>query len=113
LAGKSFRPLLENPQAEWNLPAYTQQVRNEKGSQIMGYSVRTERWRYTEWDGGKQGSELYDHDADPHEWHNLANDPKQAKTIGELKILLQKIGTTKIPAEMPKKKNVGKRNKQP
>ena len=51
----------------------------------MGYSLRTERWRYTEWDGGKAGSELYDHDADPHEWNNLANDPKSAKQIAELR----------------------------
>ena len=48
----------------------------------MGKSVRTERWRYTEWDEGKKGAELYDHDSDPHEFKNLANDPKQAE-IGQ------------------------------
>ena len=56
----------------------------------MGYSVRTERWRYTEWDGGKAGAELYDHDADPHEWNNLAKDPKFAKEVAEMKKLLPK-----------------------
>ena len=88
--GKSLRPLLKNPKAKWTKPALTQQTRKEDDRQIMGYSVRTERWRYTEWDGGKAGAELYDHDNDPHEWRNLANDPKSAKTVAELKKLLPK-----------------------
>ena len=46
-------------------------------------------WRYTEWDDGKQGVELYDHDADPHEYHNLATDPERAETVRMLKALLQ------------------------
>src|SRR5262245_12657943 len=52
LEGKSLRPLLGNPKADWTTPAITQQVRSEGGKQIMGYSVRNERWRYTEWDEG-------------------------------------------------------------
>jgi uncharacterized sulfatase len=55
----------------------------------MGRSVRTERWRYTEWDGGAAGVELYDHGADPKERNNLATDPAQAKTRDDLKALLQ------------------------
>ena len=55
----------------------------------MGRSLRTDRWRYTEWDDGKRGVELYDHEEDPHELTNLANDPKHAGTIAELKGLLQ------------------------
>ena len=54
----------------------------------LGRSVRTDRWRYTEWDGGKRGVELYDHDNDPHEWKNLANDPEYAETVRELRQLL-------------------------
>jgi uncharacterized sulfatase len=88
LEGKSLRPLLQNPRARWTRPAVTQQLRSHEGRQIMGYSVRTERWRYTEWDGGRAGAELYDHDNDPHEWCNLASDPKHAKTIAEMKSLL-------------------------
>jgi len=65
--------------------------------------VRTERWRYTEWDGGAAGSELYDQDADPHEYQNLAQDPKEAKTIAKLKKYLPK-NKPEIPIETNKKK---------
>ena len=57
----------------------------------MGRSVRTERFRYTEWDNGKDGQELYDQESDPKEYHNLANDPKYASTVSELKGRLQAI----------------------
>jgi uncharacterized sulfatase len=85
LEGTSLKPLLEDPRRAWKKGAFTQVVRGDK----MGYSLRTERWRYTEWDGGKAGVELYDHDADPGELHNLASDPAQAKTLEDLKALLR------------------------
>ena len=56
----------------------------------MGRTVRTERWRYTEWDDGEKGVELYDHDKDRREFTNLAADPKYAKVVDELKQLLQR-----------------------
>ncbi len=49
-----------------------------------GYSLRTERYRYTEWKGGGAGVELYDHQADPHEWRNLAREPAQASVVAAL-----------------------------
>jgi iduronate 2-sulfatase len=55
----------------------------------MGRSVRTERWRYTEWDDGKQGAQLYDHDNDPKEYKNLTADPKLAETVAQMKKLLE------------------------
>ena len=89
LEGRSLRPLLDDPRARWDKPAITQVARGSGPTErFMGRSVRTERWRYTEWDGGKKGAELYDHDADPHEYRNLAADPKHARTIQELKRLL-------------------------
>ena len=48
---------------------------------FQGYSLRTDRYRYTEWDDGKRGVELYDHIADPHEWKNLAKDPANTTTV--------------------------------
>lgn len=108
LEGKSLRSLLENPDAAWSKPAITQQVRRLGDKSIMGYSVRTERWRYTEWDDGKAGAELYDHDADPHEYQNLAKDPKCASVVAELKTLLPK---TK-PAKIPNPPGTGKKKKK-
>jgi len=51
----------------------------------VGRTVRNERWRYTEWDGGKTATELYDHTTDPGEYKNLAADPQHAAIIAELK----------------------------
>jgi uncharacterized sulfatase len=87
LEGVSLRPLLANPTAEWKRPAFTQVQRGN----FPGHSVRTERWRYTQWASGEKGAELYDHNADPQELHNLATDPKSATTIAEMKALLKTI----------------------
>ena len=84
LDGKSLRPLLDDPDAAWDRPAHSQ-VMHEG---IHGRSVRTERWRYTEWDAGKAGVELYDHDLDPLELRNLAERPELVKTRQELSLLL-------------------------
>ena len=85
LPGKSLRPLLNDPKANWDRPAFTQVWRGG----YPGLSVRTERWRYSEWDGGKKGVELYDHDADPQEYYNLATQTQHAATVTEMKKLLR------------------------
>jgi uncharacterized sulfatase len=85
LAGRSLRPLLDDPAAAWDHPAFTL-VRRGK---ITGRSIRTARWRYTEWDDGRAGAELYDHDHDPGEHHNLIADPAHRSTVAELNAQLQ------------------------
>ncbi len=86
LEGLSLVPLLQNPDEEWDKPALTF-VRRRK---VLGVSIRTERWRYTEWDEGRQGAELYDHRNDPNEWHNFAHDPKFSDVVKEMHELLLK-----------------------
>jgi uncharacterized sulfatase len=89
--GKSLKPLLDDPAAAWDRPAMTQVSRggpSEKQSPYMGYSVRTERYRYTEWDGGKHGTQLFDYQTDPQESRNLADDPDHAAVVAAMKKLL-------------------------
>jgi iduronate 2-sulfatase len=92
LEGASLRPLLENPAAQWNRPAFTQVQRES----YPGHSVRTERWRYTEWDFGTKGTELYDHDQDPQELHNLAGDAKYADVVTTMKKLLKQVHPARV-----------------
>lgn len=87
LQGKSLRPVLNNPQAAFHEGAFTQARRGAK-AEHWGRSVRTARWRCTEWDEGRNGIELYDHAADPGEFTNLANDPKHAAVLKELRAVL-------------------------
>ena len=97
LEGVSLRPLLDDSERAWKKAAFTQVVhgvrggRNDKprgGGRTMGRSVRTDRYRYTEWGEGQHGVELYDQSTDPHEWHNLADDPNAAGVVRQLKELL-------------------------
>jgi uncharacterized sulfatase len=104
LEGRTLRPLLDNPKARWLVPAVTQQVRRQDGKAIMGYSVRTEHWRYTEWDGGAAGSELYDHMSDPHEWQNLAKDSRYTKSVTDMKKLMPRTRPDEIPLPSTRKK---------
>jgi iduronate 2-sulfatase len=86
LAGASLRPLLDDPAKAWDRPAHTQVQRGG----FPGHAVTTERWRYIEWDGGKQGVQLFDRETDPREYVNLADDPKHAKVLEEMKALARK-----------------------
>ena len=64
--GRSFAPLLDEPDKAWPYPALTIQG---KGN----YSARDERFRYTRYFDGSE--ELYDHAEDPYEWRNRADNP--------------------------------------
>lgn len=85
LAGRSLVPLLRAPDTRWDGAAFTQILRPGAGRPVMGRSVRTDRWRYTEWAGGEAGLELYDHATDPREHNNLAKDPAHTATRAELR----------------------------
>jgi iduronate 2-sulfatase len=107
LSGISLVPLLKNPEIKWDKPAYSQvlmtdptgkETTRQVGFPVadinypdnsMGRSIRTERWRYTEWDNGKFGTELYDEQNDPGEITNLAKNSKYKNQAQKLSKLLR------------------------
>lgn len=113
LQGQSLVPLLADPAAAgrgWALTQVTRGGGSGRGpgkpkdagaqpNQFFGYSLRTPRWRYTEWDEGREGRELYDHDADPSELTNLAEVPAHANVVADLsRQLAQSVKQTLPPS---------------
>ncbi|MBK8312501.1 MAG: sulfatase [Acidobacteria bacterium] len=93
--GLSFARLLDNPKQAWKKAAFTTLARRN----LMGRSVRTERYRYTEW-GDEMTAELYDHQTDPHEFTNLVNDPKAAPVLAEMRKTLKEGWRAAVPASL-------------
>lgn len=90
LDGRSLIPILKDVKTPWKENAYTQQLRNPNKNNglkepVMGHSVRTERYRYTEWNEGNEGGELYDYQTDPNEYVNLYNNKKYKKIQAALR----------------------------
>ncbi|NUP99417.1 MAG: sulfatase, partial [Armatimonadetes bacterium] len=92
LEGDSLVPLLQDPGRAGKRAAFSQYPR---GNGREGFSIRTDRWRYTEWRQGQPGAaregkvigrELYDHQNDPAESHNLADE--QPERVAELEAQL-------------------------
>jgi iduronate 2-sulfatase len=102
LQGQSLVPILKDSNAAGRGWAISQVSRGNKldtdGKRFFGYSLRTPRWRYTEWDGGRRGRELYDHQNDPKELSNLANTPEHAKTVTDLASRLHEAVKSTFPA---------------
>ncbi len=103
LEGSSLRSLLEDPTKTVKPAGFTWHPRPAyptAGSDpdAMGYSMRTDRYRYTEWRDFKTGSvlarELYDHKTDPRETLNLAGHAKAAQTVAALAKQLAKTHPT-------------------
>jgi arylsulfatase A-like enzyme len=89
LEGKSFVPLLDQPQRKWKAAAFSQYPRGHQGRQMMGYSMRTERYRLTEWvtrDAQREvvARELYDYQSDPREAFNMAEKPERRELVAAL-----------------------------
>jgi len=84
LEGSSFAALLDDPALELRRTALSQYPRND----VMGYSLRTDRYRYTEWRDHETGEvrarELYDHQQDPGENTNAVDKPRYSQAITDL-----------------------------
>ena len=113
LDGRSLVKLLKDPSAEWDYPAFTQQARtlisqgsstfrmggsglfsfnpmlNDRNTTVFGRTIRVDRYRYTEWNEGRDGVELYDYQTDPEEHVNRANDPEYKLIADELSVKLR------------------------
>jgi arylsulfatase A-like enzyme len=86
--GTSFAPLLDRPNRAWKTAAFTQYPRGK----AMGYSIRTERYRYTEWitpESDERPRELYDYSKDPDERINLAGLPESESLVRDLSARLK------------------------
>ena len=86
--GDSLLPLMNDPDRDWKSAAFSQypRVLKEHGK-VMGTSMRTDRWRFTEWlsaDGKFRQVELYDLKSDPQGNANLARDPEYRDHIPQL-----------------------------
>lgn len=81
--------LLDDPQRSWKKAAFSQYPHGK----VMGYSMRTERFRYTEWQDRQSGNvmarELYDQEKDPHENVNVAAEPQYEQGIQRLSRMLE------------------------
>jgi uncharacterized sulfatase len=81
MEGMSMTPLLRDHNRPWKSAIFTWVAR---GQNTLGHTMRTERYRYTEW-GGDKVIEVYDHEKDPKEFTNLARVPGNEKLVAELR----------------------------
>ena len=89
LEGTSIASIVRDPAKSVKTAAFSQYPRPANNQQLMGYSMRTDRYRFTRWvhkdDPSKVDAvELYDEQTDPEENLNIANDPKNAELVAKL-----------------------------
>ncbi|MEQ1861598.1 MAG: sulfatase [Chthoniobacteraceae bacterium] len=110
--GASLAPVLRDPQSSVKQAALTQHPRPAyydreamKAPTAMGYSVRSDRFRYTEWRDWKTGEttarELYDHQADPDETRNVAAAPEHHRDVEASAALLRGLRPVVQPGWKP------------
>lgn len=84
--GKSLQPLLADPSGKGKTVVFSTMISTH--TKLMGHSVSTDRFRYVEWDEGRGGRQLYDHQTDPDELRNLADQPNQADRLKRMQTRL-------------------------
>lgn len=88
LEGTSARPLLDDPNRPWKAAAFSQYPRApQSGPRLMGYAMKTDRYRYIQWRNRETGEavahELYDHERDPAENLNVADQPESKELMSQ------------------------------
>jgi arylsulfatase A-like enzyme len=94
LDGISLRPWLQDPLHPRTRAALVTHGRDN-------YALCTERWRYIRYSDGRE--ELYDHESDPHEWHNVAHLPEHAALKSDLAAQFPTRSVRPTPANKPKR----------
>jgi uncharacterized sulfatase len=89
LEGKSLRPLLANPATAGHARSLVYHYDVAGKRDVAGRTVIGAQWRYTEWDGGAAGRELYWRPDDPGEYHNRVADPALANSLRTAQSLLR------------------------
>ena len=86
LQGRSFVPLLKNPNLPWKEAVFSRYFR--------GDSVKTDRYRYTQWrgkDGKVYARMLYDHQVDPVENVNISELPRNKELVEKMSNMLREL----------------------
>jgi arylsulfatase A-like enzyme len=89
LQGASLLPVIQDPAKQVLTAAFSQYPRTMKGRQLMGYSMRTDGYRFTRWVEADDlanvvAVELYDEKKDPQENRNIAGNPENARLVARL-----------------------------
>ena len=91
LQGKSLKPFLKGDSALPRDCAFTELQLNKKNDVAQGYSIKTKRFRLTQWEfNGETSYELYDHKYDSAELNNISNQPYYSQAKDSLIDLLNK-----------------------
>jgi iduronate 2-sulfatase len=101
LAGRSLRPVINDPQAGTREAGFTFVSRGN----AYGQAIRTPAWRYIQWSDGS--AELYDAVKDAAEMYNVVKAPQNGAVVAELKARLKReVPYSHVPEEAaPEKKN--------
>jgi len=103
LEGRSLTSLLRNSNETRHAYSLVYHYDVAGKRDVAGRTVIGAQWRYTEWDGGTAGRELYWRPDDPDEYRNRANDPALADTRRTAEALLRAAPTPKsAPANRPR-----------
>ena len=107
LEGVSLLPLFSDPVRKWKTAVFSQYPRSLKGNRhsrhgdVMGYSLRTKRYRYVEWQNWKTKAvvarELYDRRSDPAEMRNVADEAQVRLVVDRLAKRLAKGWKSALP----------------